>query len=98
MKNYSYIHTIAAILLPSLLILNCSGINSGVISRDLSSDFSVMLAEEMVLTSPTAPRVPGSLLSVGPEYIMLGDVVAKIGPSAEESPKVKKEAQETLRC
>ncbi|MCC2679177.1 MAG: hypothetical protein K0R29_1753, partial [Pseudobdellovibrio sp.] len=58
--------------------------------------FSQILAEEMVLTSPTAQRVGGSLFSTGPTYAALGDVIAMIGPSPDDSPKEKKEAIETL--
>ncbi|MCC2678793.1 MAG: hypothetical protein K0R29_1369 [Pseudobdellovibrio sp.] len=96
MKKYSYIISGAFILFGSLLVLNCSAVNSGIISSDISSDFSTLLAEDLVLTSPTAQRTPGYLFSTGPSYVLLGDVVAMIGPSPGDSPSEKKHALETL--
>ncbi len=95
MKKYSYIVSGATILAGSLLLLNCSGISTGVVTGG-GSDFSSVLAEDMVLTSPTAQRTGGSLFSTGPAYVALGDVIAMVGPDPEDSPKEKKDALEVL--
>lgn len=95
MKKYSYIISGACLVSASLLLFNCSGISTGIVSGS-GSDFASVLAEDMVLTSPTAQRTGSSLFSTGPKYTILGDVVAMVGPDPEDSPKEKKDALEAL--
>lgn len=54
MKNYSYILSGACLTTASLLLFNCSGLTGAIVSNHISSDFGTILAEDMVLTSPTA--------------------------------------------
>jgi hypothetical protein len=96
-KIISGIITISLIVTTSTLLLNCTGLSSsGGSGGDTLSEFATAIAEDMVLTSPTAQRSGASIFSTGPQYVTNGEVVAMAGPEAEDSPKEKKEALETL--
>lgn len=83
-------------LITSAFLFNCSGYSSGGSSSTALSAFASALAEDMVLTSPTAQRSGTSLFSTEPQYLINGDVIAMAGPDPEDSPKEKKDSLEAL--
>lgn len=80
----------------SVAINSCSGSSSSSDSASTAtSALAQLLAEEMVLASPTAKQ-SSALMLEGPRYFSDGDVVYLEAPSADDSAQEKKEALEKM--
>ena len=100
-SNFKSILTLTAGLSATAFIFNCSGAGTsgstggGGGGTGLSS-YASALAEDLVMVSPTAQRTAGSILSTGPRYFEKDGVFIMSGPNADDSPKEKSDALETL--
>lgn len=86
--------------LGTLTLVNCSSKSSSSDSvAPTLSEFSYILGEDMVVSSPTAQRTTATSLSLddkGLQFYMKNGVLIMAAPTAEASPTDKKEGLETL--